>query len=134
MMSATSEEIAGQIVEKVREIEDEIRRLEAAKAALLGSAPERTEDPRLTRMKQSHARRRRTSRGKTSPGAFQDRVARLVEENPGVSTAEIRRHLRTVGGPQVYATVRRLAETGRITGSHEAWRLSGDADGEKGSK
>jgi predicted Rossmann fold nucleotide-binding protein DprA/Smf involved in DNA uptake len=102
---------------RLRELRDEVKRLEAARSALTSRGPGR---PRGT----SGATRRRgpgRPRGRRRGGTRADQALKLVQSQPGITIPEIAKSIK-IQPNYLYRVLPKLEQDGQIKKDGKGWR------------
>jgi Winged helix-turn-helix DNA-binding len=103
---------------RLRELRDEVRRLEAARSALTGRGPGR---PRGSSVGASSARRRPgRPRGRRRGGTRAAQALKLVQSQPGITIPEIAQAIK-IQPNYLYRVLPKLQQEGQIKKSGKGW-------------
>jgi hypothetical protein len=116
------------IDERVRELKEEVTKLEAARAALTGarrrpgrpSSSERATSERATRTRRTAARRPGRPRGRRGGNTRANQVLELVRSQPGVTIPQLAEGLK-IKPNYLYRVVPRLVADGHIKREGQGW-------------
>jgi predicted Rossmann fold nucleotide-binding protein DprA/Smf involved in DNA uptake len=123
------------IDQRLTELKQEVAKLEAARAALVGGrrGPGRprgsttrrtTATRRTTRASSGNGRRTRRSRGRRSGGTRANQALELVRQSPGVTIPQIAKQM-GIEPNYLYRVLPRLQQEGQIKRDGQGWVPSG---------
>lgn len=102
---------------RLRELRDEVKRLEAARSALTGRGPGR---PRGTGTSTTSARRRGRPRGRRRGGTRADEALKLVRSQPGITIPEIAKTIK-IEPNYLYRVLPKLQQDGQVKKDGKGW-------------